>query len=147
MFTEEITYNLPFTLADAEVIDSAVVSPHNSFLKQDIEEYSLTVTFANSRYVDEIEALFRTHAHPHLKHVGEWKHDKFSITATSLVKPRLPKGTVDEFKLGDQVQVRVRVELKEGEEAAIERVLIVGFLMNDTAEEPDWDSMETQYDW
>ena len=144
---EEITYNLPFTLYDAEVMDSAVVSPHNSFLKQDIDEYSLTVTFPDDRFVREIEGLFRVNAHPHLEHHREWRFDNYSITATSLIAPRLPKGTTEEFKRGETVQLRVRCELVEGEDKAIERVLIVGFQYAPEAEDIDWTPQPGDHNW
>ena len=143
---DQFLYDVPFTLADAEVMDSAVVSPHNSFLK-DIDEYSLTVTFPDDRFVREIEGLFRVNAHPHLEHHREWRQDDYSITATSLIAPRLPKGVTEEFKRGETVQLRVRCELVEGEEKAIERVLIVGFLVADKAEEPDWTPQPGDHNW
>ena len=143
MFTQTITLDEPFTLAYGEVIDSAVLSPENSFLR-DCEDYSVTVTFSSEEIVSQIEAAFRDHESPHQDSENVWKKDDYTVQVTSLLKPR---GVKREFSRGDVVNVRCRLEVKQGAEKLIHRILLIGFVnISDT--EPDWDSMpEQQYDW
>ena len=143
MFTQTITLDEPFTLAYGEVIDSAVVSPENSFLR-DCEDYSITVTFPSADYVSQLVRLFAENASPHQGSENVWQVDDYTLQIRSLIKPR---GVSQEFNRGDIVHVRARAELKQGNELLIERVLLIGFV-NIEETEVNWDEIpEQQYDW
>ena len=150
MFIEqEILHDVPFTLHNGEVIDSAVLSPHNSILN-DNGEYQITVTFSSTMYVDELERMFRWNEHPHLEHENTWKVDNYTIRVTSLIKPRASFKLTEEYQRGVITDVRCRAEVVEGSEKAIERVNIIGLLepLSAVHQSIDWDAMpKQQYDW
>lgn len=124
-FREGYDHGEVFSLRDGIVIESAIESPHNSFYENN-EYYALTLEFSSEEYVDEIERIFRSTArHTHLPHQSPWRISKYSIRATSLIKPKRNGAEGEELTGWGEYDIRVKTQLNVGQEAVIEEVLLV----------------------
>lgn len=121
-------YNLqldkPVECQAYEVVDSALLSPHNSFINTN-QHYLLTVCPPDKDVIREIEHCFEMNRHPDLPHENAWKFSSSAFTVNTLSMPRLPKGMDNEFNKGDLVWFACKPNLMIGDEAVIERMLLV----------------------
>lgn len=129
-----------------EVVDSALLSPHNSFVNCN-QHYLLTVSTPDAGLVKEIEQCFKRNQHHALPHINEWRKDRHTFTVNTLSMPRLPKGMDSEYDRGSLVWFAAKPDLVIGAEACIERLLLVA-INNPPAWEDEayWQQMpEQQY--
>ena len=122
---------------EAEVIDCALHSPHNSFTNTN-DEYQVTVELPVTELINEFESIFRIHAHPSLPHENVWKQGEYRIRINTLVSPRMDSAhKSEEYKPGEMIFLACKPDLLVGDEKAIERLLLVG--VNNAPEEvTDW---------
>ena len=122
---------------EAEVIDCALHSPHNSFLNTN-DEYQVTVELSDTGLLDEFENIFRNNVHPDLPHENVWKQGKYRIRINTLVSPRMDSAhKSEEYKPGEMIFLACKPDLLVGDEKAIERLLLVG-VNNAPEEQTDW---------
>ena len=129
------------------VSDSAILSPLNSFLK-DNEEYGVTLTFPNSGVVEELQQAFRCSGVQPGSRQGQrpWLcDDGYSVRASSLLQPRATKKITDELTRGSVVRLRVRPEVVSLEEGVIERLILVA--VDNTSYDPTDDEFEGGFDF
>ena len=137
MYSESIQHNMPFSLLNGIALESAIESPHSSFYEAS-EYYSLTLTFSDTGYVEEIERIFDENGSHDLPSEPLWKIDKYTIRATSLIKPKRNTAAKGELDNAGNLDVRVKTSLNEGEYVVHEQLLLV---MISDIQEIDWDSI------
>lgn len=112
---------------ECEVVDSALLSPHNSFINTN-EHYLISVDVSSTDIIDQIERVFSTYALPHLEVENVWKKGKYTIDVTTLVQPRLPVGQNEEYRPSQFISVAAKLDIVKGDDKAIERILLVSAL-------------------
>ena len=115
---------MPFSLFDGIVLESAIESPHSSFYEAN-KYYALTLAFPDSRYVEEIERIFAENGSHDLPSEPLWKIDKYTVRATSLIKPRRNTAAKGELDNAGALDVRVKTSLNVGEYVVHEQLLLV----------------------
>ena len=147
MITYTMSINEVFHV-EGDVVDCALISPHNSFLNTN-DHYLVTIGLPTASVVEQIENKFRNHEHPYLPHENVWKEGAYRITVTTLSAPRMhPLHKDQEYRKGEVIHLAVKADLVIGAEAAIERLLLVGInsvpdtgdssLQSGTAQEYNW---------
>ena len=137
MHDRSIQHNIPFSLLDGIVLESAIESPHSSFYEAN-KYYALTLAFPDSRYVEEIERIFDENGSHDLPSEPLSKIDNYTIRATSLIKPKRNTAAKGELDNAGNLDVRVKTSLNVGEHVVQEQLLLV---MISDIQEIDWDSM------
>ena len=137
MHDRSIQHNIPFSLLDGIVLESAIESPHSSFYEAN-EYYALTLTFSDTGYVEEIERIFAENGSHDLSSEPLWKIDKYTVRATSLIKPRRNTAAKGELENAGALDVRVKTSLNVGEYVVHEQLLLV---MISEIQEINWDSI------
>ena len=137
MYNESIQHEIPFSLLDGIVLESAIESPHSSFYEAK-KYYALTLTFSDTGYVEEIERIFSENGSYGLPSEPLWKIDKYTIRATSLIKPRRNTAAKGELGNASNLDVRVKTSLNVGEHIAQEQLLLV---MISDIQEINWNSI------
>ena len=138
------TIDQPFSL-EGNVIDSHLVTPVSEYMS-DREYYSITLMCPNLGDISEIQQCLEENApiDQPLEIVGVSEKD-YTITCHTLNKPRLNKGQ-GEFMVGDEVSVRAKIDIKQGDNTATGRVL----LLMAAALEPiefDWTTLSSEFDF
>ena len=137
MYNQSFQHGIPFSLLDGIVLESSIESPHSSFYEAN-DYFALTLIFPDTGYVEEIERIFAENGIHDLPSESLWKIDKYTVRATSLIKPRRNiaiKGELDNAGIFD---VRVKTSLNAGEYVVQEQLLLV---MISDIQEIDWDSI------
>ena len=139
------TINIPTDL-EGVVIDSSLLTPRTSYLNP-TEHYLVTVMVQDLGILDEIDRCFQENklVHQEFEHVSI-DRKAYTITAFTLNKPRLPKGITEELMPGTDVNLRVKLDLAEGDSKSTARVLLV-MVGLPIEEEIDWDSMSNEWDF
>ena len=137
MYNQSFLHGIPFSLLHGMVLESAIESPHSSFSEAN-EYYALTLTFSDTGYVEEIERIFDENGSHDLPSEPLWKIDKYTIRATSLIKPKRNTAAKGELDNAGNLDVRVKTSLNVGEHVVQEQLLLV---MISDIQEIDWDSM------
>ena len=136
MYNQSFQNGIPFSLLDGIVLESSIESPHSSFYEAN-EYYALILTFSDTGYVEEIERIFAENESHDLPSEPLWKIDKYTVRATSLIKPRrnmVAKGEIDN---AGNLDVRVKTSLNVGDYVVQEQILLV---MISDIQKIDWDS-------
>ena len=137
MYNESIQHGIPFSLLHGIVLESAIESPHSSFYEAN-KYYALTLTFSDTGYVEEIERIFAENGSHDLPSEPLWKIDKYTVRATSLIKPRRNMAAKGEIDNAGDLDVRVKTSLNVGDYVVQEQLLLV---MISDIQEIDWDSI------
>lgn len=137
MYNQSFQHGIPFSLLDGMVLESAIESPHSSFYEAN-KYYALTLTFPDTGYVDEIQRIFAENGSHDLLSEPLWKIDKYTVRATSLIKPRRNMATKGEIDNAGNLDVRVKTSLNVGDYVVQEQLLLV---MISDIQEIDWDSI------
>ena len=137
MYNQSFQHNIPFSLLDGIVLESAIESPHSSFYEAN-KYYALTLAFPDTGYIEEIERIFDENGSHDLPSEPLWKIDKYTIRATSLIRPRCNAATKGEIDNTGNLDVRVKTSLNVGEYVVQEQLLLV---MISDIQEIDWDSI------
>ena len=111
-----------FTI-EAEVIDRALHSPHNSFTNTN-DEYQVTVELPVTELINEFESIFRIHAHPSLPHENVWKQGEYRIRINTLVSPRMDSVTRAKIQACEMIFSLASLTCLWVSEKAIERLLL-----------------------
>ncbi len=148
-FNDRIQHGVPFSLTDGLVTDSNIITPYSSFYEAK-DFYQVTLDLPDTGLIDEIERLFLDEEHSGLPHVNPWKIGKYSIRATSLVKPRT-NGIKEEIGNYGLYDVRVKTACMDGNAAINNQLLIVcissieDLTIDDVVS--DDSSLVPEYDW
>lgn len=123
MFNTEYHLDSPTSIR-GYVTDSAIVSPENTLLTGERDQYQITIEPENPYSIDDLEQMFRLEGHPHLEHKGDWKQSPSLLTFKSLIKPRTEK-EVSEFSAGQLVRVDFRPMLNVMDANAFETLVLI----------------------
>ena len=137
MYNQSFQHGIPFSLLDGIVLESSIESPHSSFYEAN-EYYALTLAFSDTGYVEEIERIFVENGSHDLPSESLWKIDRYTVRATSLIKPRRNIAAKGEIDNAGNLDVRVKTSLNIGEYVVQEQLLLV---MISGIQEIDWDSI------
>ena len=137
MYNQSFQHGIPFSLLHGMVLESTIESPHSSFYEAN-EYYALTLTFSDTGYVEEIERIFAENGSHDLPSEPLWKIDKYTVRATSLIKPRRNTAAKGELENAGALDVRVKTSLNVGEYVVHEQLLLV--IISDI-QQIDWDSI------
>ena len=137
MYSESNQHNMPFSLLNGIVLESSIESPHSSFYEAN-EYYALTLAFPDTGYVEEIERIFAENGSHDLLSEALWKIDKYTVRATSLIKPRRNTAVNGELYNAGTFDVRVKTCLNVGEYVVQEQLLLV---MISDIQKIDFDSL------
>ena len=137
MYNQSFQHGIPFSLLNGMVLESAIESPHSSLYDAN-EYYALTLTFSDTGYVEEVERIFAENGSHDLPSEPLWKIDKYTVRATSLIKPRRNMTVKGEIDNASNLDVRVKTSLNVGEYVVQEQLLLV---MISDIQEIDWDSI------
>ena len=135
-------HDKPATLI-GRVIDSAVLSPHNSILSNDRDVYTIVFELENLGEYYELESLFISLDHPHLPTKGDWNISTGVVSASSLLAPRVRnevKGS--EFQVGDRVLCDVRPMCNVLDESLFETLVLISVRKAD-----EEDTFQGELDW
>ncbi len=115
--------NTPFSV-DGYVIDSHLVHPHQSFTEQD--NYRVTLMLSDCGLIEDIINVFKQHESPDkpLEIVGV-DADAYTITAQTLNAPRLPGKREEEYQAGDELSLRIKCDIFQGEVSDTGRLLLL----------------------
>ena len=138
MYNQSFQHGIPFSLLDGIVLESSIESPHSSFYEAN-EYYALTLAFSDTGYVEEIERIFAENGSHDLPSESLWKIDKkYTVRATSLIRPRRNTIKKGELHNASALDVRVTTSLNVGEYVVQEQLLIV---MVSDLQKITWDSI------
>ena len=98
----------------------------------------MTLTFSDTGYVEEIERIFAENGSHDLPSEPLWKIDKYTVRATSLIKPRRNMATKGEIDNAGNLDVRVKTSFNVGNYVVQEQLLLV---MISDIQEIDFDSL------
>ena len=136
MYNQSFQHGIPFSLLDGIVLESSIESPHSSFYEAN-DYFALTLIFPDAGYVEEIERIFAENGIHDLPSESLWKIDKYTVRATSLIRPRRNTIKKGELHNASALDIRVKSSLNVGEYVAQEQLLLV---MISDIQEIDFDS-------
>ena len=135
MYNQSFQHGIPFSLLDGIVLESSIESPHSSFYEAN-DYFALTLIFPDAGYVEEIERIFAENGIHDLPSESLWKIDKYTVRATSLIRPRRNTIKKGELHNASALDIRVKTSLNVGDYVVQEQLLLV---MISDIQEFDWD--------